>query len=251
MKAKGDLRIDIVRTGRKSVGLCFKGPDRLEVRAPRGMSPAVLEALLEKREGWILEKRSLLLEAAREEPAREGSLFLFGEPLVLEMKPGKTESAVLSNHVLKLAWTEAGRIPRQVEAFYRERARAYFGSRLTDLSRTMGMDRGAFSVRNQKSRWGSCSPSGALSLNCRLMMAPREVIEYVLIHELCHRRHMDHSEGFWREVARWDPAWRGHRDWLRRKGWRLSFESVGCLAEALASENGERGNRGKQALHML
>ncbi len=73
-------------------------------------------------------------------------------------------------------------------------------------------------IRSQRTRWGSCSAKGALSFNCLLMLAPEEVRRYVVAHELCHLRHMNHSPAFWAEVARVMPEWRGARAWLRTNG---------------------------------
>jgi hypothetical protein len=76
-------------------------------------------------------------------------------------------------------------------------------------------------VRAQRSRWGSCTGEGALSLNWRLVMAPPEVLDYVVVHELSHRRHPDHSPAFWAEVETWCPDWRKLRGWLRQNERRL------------------------------
>ena len=73
-------------------------------------------------------------------------------------------------------------------------------------------------IRAQRTRWGSCSARGSLSFNCLLMLAPPEVREYVAVHELCHRKQMNHSAAFWREVALWLPDYAAQRAWLREHG---------------------------------
>lgn len=82
----------------------------------------------------------------------------------------------------------------------------------------MGVTYGRVTIRCQKTRWGSCSSAGNLNFNCLLALAPREVLDYVVVHELAHRRHMDHSESFWREVERILPDYRERRAWLTRNG---------------------------------
>ena len=88
--------------------------------------------------------------------------------------------------------------------------------RLAALALRHGFEVQAVSVRSQRSRWGSCSATGRISLNWRLIQFPDSVVEYVLLHELAHLRHMNHSRQFWSEVARLCPDYRTARQWLRR-----------------------------------
>jgi len=80
----------------------------------------------------------------------------------------------------------------------------------------MGIDYGKITIRDQDSRWGSCSSQGNLNFSWRLIKTPQEVLEYVIIHELAHIKHMDHSKQFWELVEQYDPLYREHRRWLRR-----------------------------------
>ena len=82
----------------------------------------------------------------------------------------------------------------------------------------LGVSFGRISYRFQRTRWGSCSARGDLSFNCLLMLCPPEVLDYVVVHELCHRRHMDHSGRFWAEVALTLPDYNSRRAWLREHG---------------------------------
>ena len=91
---------------------------------------------------------------------------------------------------------------------------AYFAPRI-------GVSYGRISIRHQKTKWGSCSSKGNLNFNCLLMLAPEEVRDYVVVHELCHRKQMNHSEAFWAEVERALPDYRDARKWLKTHGWEL------------------------------
>ncbi len=119
----------------------------------------------------------------------------------------------------RLAETEA--LPRFTEAERQQlmrRARPVFEARADHFAPLVGVRRGRITVRTQRSRWGSCSAGGNLSFNALLILAPPEMLDYVVVHELCHRKEMNHSPRFWAEVARLIPDWRERRQWLRREG---------------------------------
>ena len=82
----------------------------------------------------------------------------------------------------------------------------------------VGVDYGRITIRAQRTRWGSCSAQGNLSFNCLLMLTPDDVMEYVVVHELCHRKEMNHSARFWAEVERVLPGYRESRRWLKEHG---------------------------------
>jgi len=111
---------------------------------------------------------------------------------------------------------EAARLTPEAEARLRARAAQELPARLLELAGIHGFAVPAVSIRNQRTRWGSCSPSGRISLNWRLVQVPPEVRDYVLLHELTHLRHLDHSARFWRELARLCPHHAEARRWLRQ-----------------------------------
>jgi predicted metal-dependent hydrolase len=100
----------------------------------------------------------------------------------------------------------------------RERARTELPARLREIAAEQGMAVSGVSIRNQRTRWGSCGPDGHISLNWRLVLMPPAVRDYVLIHELMHIRRLDHSPGYWKLVAAACPGYREARQWLRLNG---------------------------------
>lgn len=99
-----------------------------------------------------------------------------------------------------------------------ERAQREIPPKVAEYAERIGVTYGRITIRNQKTRWGSCSSKGNLNFNCRLMSAPEEVLDYVIVHELCHRKEMNHSPRFWREVGRVLPDYQERRKWLKEHG---------------------------------
>ena len=151
----------------------------LVVRAPAWMSDQDIDSFLRKKEGWV----ETHLAQAR---ARSGQA------------------------LPKLTAEEVVELVRRGRQVIPQRA-AWFGP-------LVGVDWGRITVRRQVSRWGSCSAKGNLNFNCLLMLCPPEVLDYVVVHELCHRKHMNHSQAFWAEVGRVLPDYKVRRAWLKERG---------------------------------
>lgn len=109
-------------------------------------------------------------------------------------------------------------LTRVLRTALRELARSEAGHWLSIEAGRLGVDYTGPRIADQKSLWGSCSPQGLISLNWRLILAPPEVLRYVIVHELCHCRHLNHSARFWRLVARQMPDYEAPRNWLREHG---------------------------------
>lgn len=102
--------------------------------------------------------------------------------------------------------------------WFRAAAKEYIVPLAHEYAVQMNLAVNKIRIKNQKTLWGSASSKSNLNFNCRLMMAPEQIIRYVVIHELCHFTHMNHSKAFWALVEQYDPAYRQHRSWLRQHG---------------------------------
>ena len=100
----------------------------------------------------------------------------------------------------------------------KQRALQVIPERVEHFAPLVGVSYGGITIRTQKTRWGSCSSKGNLNFNCLLLLAPAEVLDYVVVHELCHRREMNHSPKFWAEVERVLPDYDARRKWLKENG---------------------------------
>lgn len=168
------------------------------VRAPYGLSQAQILRLVASKRAWI--ERQL----ARMEQRRR-------------------------------VWERTRPLTQQELSELAERAHADLAARCERFAPLVGVGYGRVTVRRQRTRWGSCSTGGNLNFNCLLMLAPEPVRDYVVVHELCHRRYMDHSPRFWAEVERVLPGWREQRRWLRENG--------DSLQACLGPRNGEERTR--------
>ena len=110
----------------------------------------------------------------------------------------------------RLSGEEVQTLSKQAAVILPERVK-WFASRI-------GVSYGRITIRCQKTRWGSCSAQGNLNFNCLLMLMPQEIRDYVVIHELCHRKHLNHSPEFWAEVAQYCPDYREAKKWLKENG---------------------------------
>ncbi|MBP3319178.1 MAG: M48 family metallopeptidase [Ruminiclostridium sp.] len=174
------MELNIIRTRRKTISMTLK-PDGLEVRAPLWMPEGQIGQFIDAHRDWIQKAW------ARQEKRRQE----------LEKLPRLTEE-----ELQELA----------------EKARAYLPERVSFYAPKIGVSYGKITVKRLRSRWGSCSARGNLNFNCLLMLAPPQVIDSVVVHELCHRKEMNHSERFYREVLRAFPDYRECRRWLKEHG---------------------------------
>jgi predicted metal-dependent hydrolase len=166
-----------------------------------------------------------LVEVRRSRRARRWALTVpWGEPVVLTVPPAMPDGeieAVLAAHRDWIAHERAAQAPRLrldtrriSEAEARVAARELVTMVLEEEAPALGVHYRRMQIRGQRTRWGSCSARGTLSFNWRLALAPLEVLDYVVVHELCHLREPNHSPRFWRLVASRRPNWRRQRDWL-------------------------------------
>lgn len=175
--------IRIVRSRRKTISIQIDENLQLTVRAPLRMPDSAVRKFIEERADWIEKNMRKMTE--RQE--------------ALKVEP---EDILTAEELRGLAKEAAEYIP----------GRVFFYARL------IGVSYGRITIRNQRTRWGSCSGAGNLNFNCLLMLTPPEITDYVVVHELCHRLEMNHSPRFWAEVERVLPDYRRRRKWLKDNG---------------------------------
>jgi predicted metal-dependent hydrolase len=172
------------------------------------------EAVAELRP-WI-ERRLAEQRAARQRLATgPGHVPYLGESLRLVPEPGRVQVHRRGEDLLV---PSGGDAREALERWYRRAARTEIEPRVAEATGALGRRAARLTIREQRTRWGSCSTTGALSFNWRLLLAPADVLDYVVWHEACHLVVMDHSRRFWTLLERHRPGYRGPRRWLRVNG---------------------------------
>jgi predicted metal-dependent hydrolase len=195
-------------------------PDRgVEVVLPRRSPERQAERVVRELGPWI-ERRLAAQERARAAvQGPPGTVPYLGEALTLVPEPGRMRVHRRGDDLLVPAEDPGPALER----WYRRAARAEIAPRAEAAAAAVGGRVTGLTIRAQRTRWGSCSPTGALSFNWRLLLAPEPVLDYVVIHEACHLKVADHSQRFWALVGRHCPDWRAQARWLRRNGSALTL----------------------------
>lgn len=177
-------KIEIIHSTRKTLSLEIKSDLRIILRAPNHVSDRQLHNFLQVHRAWI-DTQYAKVKAKME-----------AMPPIVPLTPGE------------LAQLEAA-------------AREYFPARVAFYAEKIGVSYGRISIRKQRTRWGSCSSKGNLNFNCLLMLTPPEILDSVIVHELCHRKEMNHSPAFYALVLQVFPQYESCRKWLKENGNRI------------------------------
>jgi predicted metal-dependent hydrolase len=200
--------------------------DGVEVVVPRRMALRQVVPFVEEKRPWIERTLRRIREAEEAAAVRlvdGGSVPYLGRSLELwvRVEPGRVRSFVaMRGEVLEVFVGSRGveAVRSALEAWYRRRARLEVAPRLDAACARAGVAYTRLSIRAQRTRWASCSSQGAMSFNWRLLLAPPEILDYVVEHEVAHLSVLDHSPRFWRLLGSRSPAYREHERWLRRNG---------------------------------
>lgn len=179
------MDIVVIRSDRRSFAIEIGRDKKIKVRVPRRASKAQIEEMLKAKHDWIL-KTLDKIEQRNTAEARE--------------------------------YEEAEQLSSEEVKKLKKEARNHLASLTEYWAEKIGVSYGRISIRGQKTRWGSCSSKGNLNYNYLLILCPDDVIEYVVIHELCHRIYMNHSKRFWEKIEEFCPNYRQARKWLKQNG---------------------------------
>ena len=223
-----DIKIDqIIRSKRRTISLEVKRDGSLIVRAPTITPRGQIEALVKSKERWIRKKQELLKQQSLEVPAKQfipGELFLYlGVPYTLEVVCEQADPLVLKDKFY-LAANSQNNAQLVFTNWYRKHAALVIKELVAHRAQQNGFAYDRIRISSARTRWGSCGQKGSLNFTWRLVMAPREVIDYVVVHEMVHLQVRNHSKAFWGEVRDLMPEYLDHRAWLRENGHQLTLD---------------------------
>jgi len=226
-----NIEYSVIQSRRKTIAISIDPHQKILVKAPVQISHDEIQKIVEKKAGWIVKKRK---ELAKYQPQKEPQeladgrqLWYQGNPYVLQIltkadtkQENSGRNVELSAGKLKV-YTEQGQeaeVRQNLMQWYYEQAGQWICQRVEHYNEDLKEPVNRICIKDQKSRWGSCSSKRNLNFNWRIIMAPKEVADYVVVHEMCHLRHLNHSPEFWREVAGILPDYKERRKWLREHG---------------------------------
>ena len=199
---------------------------KVVLKAPLGTPKRQINNFLEQHAGWIAEKRILMAKVATSaQPLRfvEGAqIWLAGRQYPLQLTDKGVKGLVFrEGQGFLLATAEQKKGAERLEAFYRETTRKRVTAIVEKYAREWGLLVKSIRITGAKTRWGSCSRQNSLNFSHRLAMVPPEALEYVVVHELAHTRHHDHSRAFWSFLGEMLPSYETQRRWLKQNGLKL------------------------------
>ena len=216
----------IIKTNRKTMALIIQPDGSLVVRAPRWATKSQINGFVSQKSGWILKKQAEVTARGITSQAKgfvEGEKFLFlGKeyPIILV---DRQRQALELDGGFRLA-RNAQHAARQVfTRWYQKHAREVITARVVEYASLYGFKYSKIGITGARTRWGSCSLKGSLNFSWRLVMAPMDIIDYVVIHELVHLRQHNHSRAFWKELAEIMPDYAARRGWLTKNGPRFTL----------------------------
>ena len=221
MTKHADLDIEIIRTNRKKTVSLRLRDGQLQMVVPNRMSQRRINDILTEKSGWI--RKTLQKEALA--PVFEPKTYLPGETFMFlgegyQLALGSEENSwpCLSKNELIASGGTTSAISTQIHAWYLQSATQHLLQQTTKYAELMNAKPASVKVKAYKSRWGACSARGDLTYNWRIILAPADIVDYVVVHELAHLHHHNHSARFWACVAETLPDYKERNRWLKENG---------------------------------
>ena len=217
-----EFPIEVIRTNRKKSASVQVVDCQVQVIIPQGLSDVRIEQIIREKTSWIrdkLRKQSLMRPKKPKEYVSGEAFAYLGKNYRLKLAQGSSEAVKLT--LGKLVVGADTDIKRDLTSWYLQHAEKRLNEKVVRFAQVIGVEPKTVKVKDYKSRWGSCSNLGDISFHWAIIMAPHYIVDYVVVHELCHMIHHNHSPSFWQQVEKVLPNYRDYRDWLKFNGQEL------------------------------
>ena len=220
------FQVEVVRTDRKKSASIRLLGDLVKVSVPMTLSDNRIRDLVIKRTSWIKSK----LKEQSNRPISAPSEYISGETvtylgknyrlkvLIGDQPSIKLRRGYVEATVSKLDTDPKNTIRSLLQNWYRSHAQKRLGEKTLRLAKVVGVNPSSVTVKNYKSRWGSCSSSGDVTYNWRIIISPHHIVDYIVVHELCHLLEHNHGPKYWKHVQRVVPNYKECREWLKVNG---------------------------------
>ena len=207
---------EIIRSNRKTLSISVDSFGKLTVRAPMRCGQERIFAFLREKESWIRKKQAEKAAFAPSLPTEDldgYTLLILGREYKISLIDG---AKIGLNTDVGVLYLPKKNTQTRLVRWLKENAKRILTAVTAQTAQRMGTSYRSVTITSARSRWGSCSYDNAVRYSFRLLFAPKEVVEYVTVHELAHTKHKNHSKAFWDEVTKYCPDWKEKRNWLKK-----------------------------------
>jgi predicted metal-dependent hydrolase len=233
------IEYKVKRSKRKTIGIKISPQEGVILAVPIRCTDATIQHVLNKKASWIIKKKNMLQDRSNMLKDRE---FINGEKLKLlgddidfniirgdfQKCSARFDTKGFTIYINNLATAEEQKdaIKTSLNKLYREIAKKLFLDRTNYYSQILKLYPERIVIKEQKTVWGSCSSKNNINYNWRVIMAPITIVDYIVVHELCHLKYANHSKEYWQLVENIIPEYRIYRDWLKENGMKLNIEKI-------------------------
>ena len=211
----------IIRSKRKTLSLTINDNAELIIRAPKRLSIEKIQDFINEKENWINRKKRLIENQIKDVTSNHNKLLYLGNLFPINVEQNASKELFFTGEEFIANSIEPDSLSLSIKKWYKNKFKEIALPRVAYFANKHNLMVNQVRIKNQKTMWGSCSSKNNINLNYLLLMAPMGVIDYVIVHELVHTIHRNHSTDFWDSVESIMPEFQEHKRWLKKNGYKL------------------------------
>ena len=211
----------IIRSNRKTLSLTINENAELIIRAPKRLSIEKIQDFIIEKENWINRKKRLIENQIKDVTSNHNKLLYLGNLFPINVEQNASKKLFFTGEEFIANSIEPDSLSLSIKKWYKNKFKEIALPRVAYFANKHNLMVNQVRIKNQKTMWGSCSSKNNINLNYLLLMAPMGVIDYVIVHELVHTIHRNHSTDFWDSVESIMPEFQEHKRWLKKNGYKL------------------------------